>query len=91
METSLFTNALKVCINEIDNTQEKDEKSWRGIIRLFRKFCFSLITFYICLVTMNVDLFLAFFFALLLGMLTGVNKRAGFWYAIDDEDNKILK
>ena len=26
METSLFSNALKVCVNEIDNIQEKDEK-----------------------------------------------------------------
>ena len=31
METSLFSNTLKECLNEIDNTQEKDEKSWRGI------------------------------------------------------------
>ena len=30
METSLFSNALKACANEIDNTQEKDEESWRG-------------------------------------------------------------
>ena len=31
MENSLFSNTLKACVNEIDNTQEKDEKSWRGI------------------------------------------------------------
>ena len=31
METSMFSNALKVCVNEIDNIQEKDEKSWRSI------------------------------------------------------------
>ena len=31
METSLFSNALKVCVNEIDNIQEKDEKNWRSI------------------------------------------------------------
>ena len=31
MKTSLFSNALKACVNEIDNTQEKDEKSWGGI------------------------------------------------------------
>ena len=26
VETSLFSNVLKVCVNEIDNTQEKNEK-----------------------------------------------------------------
>ena len=26
METGLFSNALKPCVNEIDNTQEKAEK-----------------------------------------------------------------
>ena len=31
VETSLFSNTLKACVNEIDNTQEKDKKSWRGI------------------------------------------------------------
>ena len=30
-ENSLFSNALKPCVNEIDITQDKDEKSWRGI------------------------------------------------------------
>ena len=28
METSLFSNALKACVNEIDNTQEKNEESY---------------------------------------------------------------
>ena len=31
VEASLLSNALKACLNEIENTQEKDEKSWRGI------------------------------------------------------------
>ena len=35
---------------------------------------------------MKVDLFLAIFFPLLLGMLNGVDKRVGFWHAIDDEE-----
>ena len=26
METSLFSKALKACVNEFDNTQDKDEK-----------------------------------------------------------------
>ena len=26
VETSLFSNALEACVNEIDNSQEKDEK-----------------------------------------------------------------
>ena len=43
------------------------------------------------LVAMKVDLLLAIFFALLLGMLIGVDKRAGFWHAIDDEEYEILK
>ena len=34
---------------------------------------------------------LAIFFALLLGMLIGVDKRAGFQHAIDDEEYDILK
>ena len=37
MVTSLFSNALKICINEIDNTQEKDEKIWRGIEKDYLK------------------------------------------------------
>ena len=37
METSLFSNALKPCVNEIDNTQEKDEKV--GIERGIEKDC----------------------------------------------------
>ena len=31
VEASLLSNALKACLNEIENPQEKDEKSWRGI------------------------------------------------------------
>ena len=27
----MFSKALKACANEFDNTQEKNEKSWRGI------------------------------------------------------------
>ena len=37
------------------------------------------------------DLFLALFFALLLGMLVGIDKRAGFSHAIDDKEYEILK
>ena len=33
METSLFSNALNSCVNKIDNTQQKDEKSWRVVER----------------------------------------------------------
>ena len=40
---------------------------------------------------MNVDLFLALFFTLLLGILIGVDKRAGFWHAIDDKEYETLK
>ena len=85
MGTSLFSNALKACVNEVDNTQKKDEKF------LFRKFCFSIITFCTCLVVMKVGLFLALFFALLLGVLIGVDKRAGFRHTLDDEEYEILK
>ena len=59
--------------------------------RLFRKFCFSLITFCRYSVAMKVDLFLALFFALLLGMLIGVDKRADFWHAVNDEEYEIWK
>ena len=31
IETSLPSNALKPSVNEIENTQEKDVKSWRSI------------------------------------------------------------
>ena len=31
VETSLFSNDLKTCVNEIDNSQEKDEKSLKSI------------------------------------------------------------
>ena len=31
METSLFSNPLKAHVNEFDITQDKDEKSWKGI------------------------------------------------------------
>ena len=40
---------------------------------------------------MKVDLLLAIFLASLLGMLIGVDKRAGFRHAIDDEEYEILK
>ena len=40
---------------------------------------------------MKVDFLLAIFFPLLLGMLIGVDKRAGFRHAIDDEEYEILK
>ena len=40
---------------------------------------------------MKVDLFLALCFALLLGMLIGVDDRAGFRHNIDCEEYKILK
>ena len=31
LENSLLSNALKACVNGIDNSQEKDKKIWRGI------------------------------------------------------------
>ena len=31
IETSLPSNALKASVNEIENTQEKDVKTWRSI------------------------------------------------------------
>ena len=40
---------------------------------------------------MKVDLLLAIFFKLLLGMILGVDKRAGFRHAIDNEEYDILK
>ena len=39
---------------------------------------------------MKVDLFLALFFGLLLGMLIGVGTRADFRHAIDYEEYEIL-
>ena len=60
--------------------------------RLFRKLCFSLITFCTCLYTIKVDLCLDLFFALWLGMFTGVDfQREGFRNAIEDEEYEILK
>ena len=51
IETRLLPNALEAYVNEIDNTQEKAEKSCRKYWkRLFTKFYFSLITFCTCLV-----------------------------------------
>ena len=61
---------------------------------MFRKFCFSLVTFCGCLVAIKVDLFVDLFFALLLGMFIGVDKRAIRTInrnAIDDEKYEILK
>ena len=43
---------------------------------MFRKFCFSLVTFCGCLVAIKMDLFVDLFFALFLGMFIGVDKRA---------------
>ena len=40
---------------------------------------------------MKVDLLVAIFFALLLGMLIQVDNRAGFRRATDNEEYKILK
>ena len=40
---------------------------------------------------MNVNWLLALLFGLLLGMLIGVGKRAGYWHTVDDEEYKILK
>ena len=40
---------------------------------------------------MKVDLLVAIFFALLLGMLIWIDKRADFRRATDDEEYKILK
>ena len=31
VETSLFSNVIKACVNETDNTQEKEQKSWKNI------------------------------------------------------------
>ena len=75
-KNSLFSNALKACVNEIDNNQEKDEKSWRGIKKYYLE-NFVLVSLLFC--------------TSLLGMLTGVNKRAGFRHAIDDEEYELLK
>ena len=46
-----------------------------------------------CLVAIKEDLFLALFFALFLRMLIGVEKKTGFWYAIDDttSNGKLVK
>ena len=57
-------------------TKRKTEKLKKYCKRLFRKFCFSLITFCTYLVAIKVeDLFLAFFFYLLLRVLIGVDKK----------------
>ena len=73
---------------KLDNSQEKDEKSFKKIEKkLFRKFCFSIITFCTYLVAVKVDLFLAIFCPLLLGMLNGVDKILGFLHTKDDEEH----
>ena len=61
---------------------KKLKKYWK---KLFRKFCFSIIALCTYLVAIKVDLFLALFFPLLLGMLIRVNERVGFRHALDDE------
>ena len=40
METSLFSNALKVCVNEIDNIQEKDEKVGEVLEKIIEQILF---------------------------------------------------
>ena len=75
-KNSLFSNALKECVNEIDNNQEKDEKSWKGIGKYYLE-NFVLVSLLFC--------------TSLLGMLTGVNTRAGFRHAIDAEEYELLK
>ena len=40
---------------------------------------------------MKVDLLLAIFFASLLGMLIGADKRASFRHVMDDEEHEIFK
>ena len=41
METSLFSNALKVCVNEIDNIQEKDEKVGEVLEKIIQQILFQ--------------------------------------------------
>ena len=55
--------------------------------KLFRKFYFSIITFCTYLVAVMVDLYLAIFFPLLLGMFNGVDKILGFRHVVDDEEH----
>ena len=55
------------------------KKSWGSIEKNYLEnfFLFQKITFCTFLVAMKVDLFLASFFSLLLGMLIGVDKAVG--------------
>ena len=65
--------------------RERWKKLTKYWTKLFRKFCFSIITLRIYLVATKVDLSLALFFPLLLGLLIRVDKRVGFRHTIDDE------
>ena len=63
--------------------KRKMKKSWGSIEKNYLEnfvlvFLFQKITFCTFLVAMKVDLFLASFFSLLLGMLIGVDKTVGF-------------
>ena len=88
----MFSKALKSMRKWIwQYPREKWKKLERHRKRLFRKFSFRLITFCTCSVAMKVDLFLALLFALLRGMLIGVDKRAGSWHAVNDEEYGISK
>lgn len=83
---SLFSNALKACVNEVDNNQEKDEKSLKSTEKNIYKIIFFKYNYvlYILRAAMKVGLFRAIFFPLLLGMLNEVYKGVGFRHAIDD-------
>ena len=67
---------MKACVDEIEYTCVEDEKSWRNFEKYYLE-NFVLVSLLFC--------------TSLLGMLTGVNKRAGFRHAIDDEEYELLK
>ena len=72
---------MKACINEINNTQEKDEKCWRSIEKDYLE---KFVLVELCSVHSNEGGFA--FFPLLLEMLIGVDKKVGFRHGIDDKE-----
>ena len=75
---------MKACANELDTTQEKDEKGWRSIEKDYLEHFVLVWLRSAHIVVMKVDLLLVLFFPLFLKMLISVDKR-GFQHAIDDE------
>ena len=72
-------STLKVCVNEIDSAQYKDEISWKDIEKDYLENFIFQFNYILCMISRNEDGFvLALSFDFLLGMLIGVDKRADF-------------